>query len=150
MSFVRFALLPIGARFQYRDHAYRKVSPLEAIEDATDTRRLIPRSTQVESMDPPPRGETTQQPISQVALGSIESALDGCVRNVEHRSRSLEPPLSEGQISAVLTLVREAHAEAMAHLRPGTDTGQYGKQTGNPGAVSSLNTKPWKKGAENP
>lgn len=146
---MRFAVLPIGARFRYLGCDYRKVSPLEGIEDTTEARKLIPRSTHVEPIEH--RGaEPAKRPSEAVPLESVEAALAVCTEKVERLSRSIHPPLSEDQTFAVLTLMREAHAEAIGQLRRGTGTGRDRKVAGDSGSVDSLTSMTSKTGAERP
>lgn len=144
---VKFAQLPIGAVFLFGDRRYRKVSPLEAVEDTTGARRLIHRSASIELVE---RQHAEAAPPSgiKLPLEAVEYALHGCIRKVEQRTKRLLPTLSDDQLVAVLTLMREAHADAIDRLRLGTDRERHANETTD--SNHSLGSDPSTKGVENP
>ena len=112
---MKFAQLPLNARFTFRSRTFRKVSPLEAIDEAGETRKLIPRSAQVTdvTVDTPSRIPAAPE---QLARTEVEAALSACLTRLRDKARTLHPPLDAQQLAAVDTLLQSAGDDVAVRL----------------------------------
>ena len=116
---MKFAELPIGARFNFRERRFQKISPIEAVDVETDKRKVIPRSAKVtrigEGADAPP--PTLPE---QLQRASVEAALADYSSQLLAKLQRLNPPLNDAQTAAVATLVQSLHADCIGRLtQPG-------------------------------
>lgn len=108
---MKFHQLPIGAGFRWRGETYRKVSPLKAAEDGSDTQRLVPRSAPVSPVDA--SDEPVEHRLPDVLdRADLEAALAQCGAALARALDLSEPPLTGEQRAAL----QQAHARALADL----------------------------------
>lgn len=113
---LRFAQLPIGARFRWQQRCYRKVSPLEASDLETDGRRLVPRSTKVEPLD---EAAATGRDPAELRLDreAVESAVDACLGRLRQRLVGLLPGDDAIRRSSLDTVLQGARTDLLGELR---------------------------------
>lgn len=113
---LRFAQLPVGARFRWQQRCYRKVSPLEATDPETDGRRLVPRSTKVEPLD---EETTASQDSGELRLDgdAVESAIDACLGRLQQRLAGLLPGDDAIRRASLDTALLGARADLLGQLR---------------------------------
>jgi hypothetical protein len=113
----RFAQLPIGAGFFYRERQYRKVSPLEALLEGTDERRLIPRSARIDPLVEPterPHAPTAGRP----ADAAVRQAVAECMGALHKSLTERYPPTDATQAATLATLLQVAHDDLLVRLEP--------------------------------
>jgi hypothetical protein len=113
----RFAQLAIGAEFLYRERQYRKVSPLEALLDGTDERRLIPRSAKIDPLLEPAAHPHTPA-AGRPADATVRQAVAECLSDLHRRLTERYPPTDATQAATLATLLQVAHDDLLARLEP--------------------------------
>jgi hypothetical protein len=112
---VKFAQLPVGARFHFRERIFSKVSPIEAIDVEFDKRKVIPRSAKV---TPTGDGADMSAPTlpEQLRRADVEAALADYSSQLLAKLQRVDPPLNALQNAAIATLVRSLHADCITRL----------------------------------
>lgn len=112
---MKFAQLPVGARFHYRERIFSKVSAIEAIDVEFDRRKVIPRSAKIT-----PIGDGSEKPApalpEQLGRADVEAAVAACSSQLLARLQHVDPPLNALQKAAVSTLVESLHADCITRL----------------------------------
>jgi hypothetical protein len=112
----RFAQLAIGAEFLYRERQYRKVSPLEALLDGTDERRLIPRSAKIDPLVEPDT-QARARSAGRPADATVRQAVAECMSGLHRRLTERYPPTDATQAATLATLLQVAHDDLLARLQ---------------------------------
>ncbi len=107
---MRFHLLPVGARFKWRDTLYTKSTPLIAYDDE-GTARMVPRSAEVEPLDGQPVAAAETSPLQidrQRLLDALEALHAPLLARIEARCPTLaqeaEQLLRQGRDALLHTL----------------------------------------------
>lgn len=112
---MKFALLPVGTRFRFRERTFSKVSAIEAIDVEFDRRKVIPRSAKVT-----PIGHAEQIPAptlpEQLRRADVEAAVADCSSQLLAKLQHLDPPLNALQAAAIATLVQSLHTDCITRL----------------------------------
>ena len=112
---MKFHQLRPGARFRLHGGIYRKISPLKATNEADDSQRLVPRSTEVTPLDASDQPAVTELPET-LSRASVEAALHdlttACLRAVE----CSDPPPSASQRAQLEQAFAHARSDILVRL----------------------------------
>lgn len=112
---VKFSQIPANARFTYRGQTYRKVSPLQGVNDADGSRSLIPRSAAVALLDE--HGvEVGGELPALVPRAVVENVFEDYRRRRRSALARVEPALSDEQLSDLRTALESADRELWTQL----------------------------------
>jgi hypothetical protein len=112
---VKFSQLPPGTRFRYRAANYRKVSPLQGVNEADGTRTLVPRSAEVGLLDASGVEIATELP-PMLPRSLVESLFDDYRRRLRDSLVRIESALDDEQLATLRTELASAENELWTQL----------------------------------
>lgn len=112
---MKFAQLPLGARFVYRRQNYRKVSSIQAADEGGEGNRLIPRSAAVTLLDD--QGAEIRREIPDtIPRAKLQDAIEHLIGSVRSGLDGVEPALDRDQTAGLHTLLDSAHRALLNDL----------------------------------
>ncbi len=122
---MKFRQLTLGRRFRYRGDIYRKDSPLQALRESDQVRRLIPRSAAITPLDADD-GPEVPAPPARIGRQAVAQALGELQRELTAALARTSPALDDAQQQQLQAAIGRASERFLAHIASNDVIGENG------------------------